>query len=120
MVGGTRGLIDRDVTTIGGVQVTTKLRTALDLGRLLWRFDALAALDGFARLGVPTQSLYDGLEFHGSRQAVSHDLRRRAWLSRERGWRLEVFRNANVYGLSADAGVLLGAAYRRARGTSWN
>ena len=36
-----------------GVRVTTALRTALDLGRLLWRFDALAAIDGFLRLGVP-------------------------------------------------------------------
>ena len=37
---------------VNGIQVTTPLRTALDLGRLLWRFDALAALDGFARAGV--------------------------------------------------------------------
>jgi hypothetical protein len=33
------------------------LRTALDLGRLLWRFDALAAIDGFLRIGVPHELL---------------------------------------------------------------
>ena len=44
-----RGLIPTDVTVVLGVPVTTQLRTALDLGRLLWRFDALAAIDGFLR-----------------------------------------------------------------------
>ena len=38
---------------VQGVRVTTALRTALDLGRLLWRYDALAAIDGFLRIGVP-------------------------------------------------------------------
>jgi hypothetical protein len=50
--GGTRHLNDCDVVEIEGVRVTSPLRTALDLGRLLWRFDALAALDGFLRIGV--------------------------------------------------------------------
>ena len=49
---GTRGLLPSDVMDVGGVLVTTPLRTACDLGRLLWRFDALAAIDGFLRLGV--------------------------------------------------------------------
>jgi hypothetical protein len=48
-----RGLIPSDITVVHGVPVTTGLRTALDLGRLLWRFDALAAIDGFLRVGVP-------------------------------------------------------------------
>ena len=48
-----RGLIPSDITVVQGIQVTTALRTALDLGRLLWRFDALGAIDGFLRLGVP-------------------------------------------------------------------
>jgi hypothetical protein len=52
-----RGLLPTDVTVVEGVQVTTALRTALDLGRLLWRFDALAAIDGFLRLGVPHEVL---------------------------------------------------------------
>jgi len=49
---GTRGLLARDVTQIGGVLVTTPLRTACDLGRFLWRYDALAAIDQFLALGV--------------------------------------------------------------------
>lgn len=52
-----RGLLPSDMTLVHGVRVTTGLRTALDLGRLLWRFDALAAIDGFLRLGVPHELL---------------------------------------------------------------
>lgn len=48
-----RGLTRTDITRVGGVPVTTALRTALDLGRQLWRYDALAAIDGFLRIGVP-------------------------------------------------------------------
>ncbi len=50
---GRRGLLPSDITVVQGVRVTTALRTALDLGRLLWRYDALAAIDGFLRIGVP-------------------------------------------------------------------
>jgi hypothetical protein len=52
-----RGLVPSDITAVHGVRVTTALRTALDLGRLLWRFDALAAIDGFLRIGVPHELL---------------------------------------------------------------
>ena len=52
-----RGLLDTDITQVHGVRTTTALRTALDLGRMLWRFDALAALDGFLRIGVPAELL---------------------------------------------------------------
>ena len=52
-----RGLLARDVEVVHGVRVTTRERTALDLGRLLWRFDALAALDGFLRIGVRRERL---------------------------------------------------------------
>lgn len=52
-----RRLRRRDVTVLHGVPVTTPLRTACDLGRLLWRFDALAALDAFLRLGVDHEVL---------------------------------------------------------------
>ncbi len=48
--GGERDLSAGDVMTIHGVKVTTPLRTALDLGCLLSRRDALAALDGFMRV----------------------------------------------------------------------
>ncbi len=54
-----RGLIASDITEVHGVRVTTGLRTALDLGRLLWRFDALAAIDGFLRCGVPHEAMAD-------------------------------------------------------------
>lgn len=47
--GHTRDLADSDVMTIRGVRVTTPLRTALDLGCILERRDALAALDAFRR-----------------------------------------------------------------------
>lgn len=32
--------------------VTTRLRTACDLGRLLWRYDALAGVDVFTKVDV--------------------------------------------------------------------
>lgn len=69
--GGRRTLGDDDVMIVNGIQVTTPLRTALDLGRLLWRFDALAALDGFARAGVSLRSLEASLpRFRGARGVV--------------------------------------------------
>ncbi|GAB3023411.1 hypothetical protein GCM10011376_34610 [Nocardioides flavus (ex Wang et al. 2016)] len=52
VVSGTRDLTVRDVEAVGGLRVTTPLRTSCDLGRLLWRFDALSAIDGFLRLGL--------------------------------------------------------------------
>ena len=63
-----RGLIPTDITSVHGVPVTTELRTALDLGRLLWRFDALAAIDGFLRIGVPQDELISEIaRFRGYR-----------------------------------------------------
>lgn len=68
---GIRGLSLDDVMIVRGVRVTTPLRTALDLGRLLWRFDALAALDGFLRLGVPYDDLLLAIDrFKGYRGVV--------------------------------------------------
>ncbi len=69
--GGRRQLKDRDVVEIEGVLVTSPLRTALDLGRLLWRLDALAALDGFLRVGVPHAAVLTEIErFRGHRGVV--------------------------------------------------
>ncbi|WP_152364796.1 type IV toxin-antitoxin system AbiEi family antitoxin domain-containing protein [Microlunatus speluncae] len=48
---GTRTLEPDDIEIVNGIRVTTPLRTALDLGRLLKRDAALAALDGLLRLG---------------------------------------------------------------------
>ena len=67
---GIRTLPPDDVMVLHGVRVTTPLRTALDLGRLLWRFDALAALDGFLRLGVPHEHLLLSVERFKGRRGV--------------------------------------------------
>ena len=68
---GTRGLLPRDTVHLGGVEVTTPLRTACDLGRLLWRFDALAAIDGFLRAGVDHAELVQEADrFKGFRGVV--------------------------------------------------
>ncbi|MBO0841540.1 MAG: DUF559 domain-containing protein [Nocardioides sp.] len=45
----TRDLLPRDIMVINGAQVTTPLRTALDLGCNLRRREAMAALNEFAR-----------------------------------------------------------------------
>ncbi len=68
---GVRTLSRDDVVVVRGVRVTTPLRTALDLGRGLWRFDALAALDGFLRLGVPHAHILLSVDrFKGCRGVV--------------------------------------------------
>jgi hypothetical protein len=68
---GIRTLTGADVEHIGGVAVTTPLRTACDLGRLLWRYDALAAIDGFLRLGVAQDELVREVDrFKGHRGVV--------------------------------------------------
>ncbi|MBF4770045.1 hypothetical protein ISU10_19915 [Nocardioides agariphilus] len=48
---GERTVLARDLTEIGGLCVTTPLRTALDLGRFLSRDQAIACLDALLRLG---------------------------------------------------------------------
>ena len=76
---GTRHLTGADIEDAGGVAVTTALRTACDLGRLLWRYDALAAIDGFLRLGVAREQLVGEIDrFKGHRGVVQ--LRRLAAL----------------------------------------
>jgi hypothetical protein len=68
---GVRGLTASDVCIIDGLQVTTPLRTACDLGRLLWRYDALGAIDGFLRLGVAQDEMFGEVErFKGFRGVV--------------------------------------------------
>jgi hypothetical protein len=51
---GERSFAPGDVMTIKGLRVTTPLRTACDLGRLLHRDQALAAMDALAALRVFT------------------------------------------------------------------
>lgn len=51
VMSGERHLAEDDVVSIQGLRVTTPLRTACDLGRLLHRDQAIAALDSLLRLG---------------------------------------------------------------------
>ena len=68
---GVRHLGPADTEEMGGILVTTALRTACDLGRLLWRYDALAAIDGFLRLGVDQDQLILEVDrFKGHRGVV--------------------------------------------------
>lgn len=190
---GVRGLLARDVEEIDGVRLTTPLRTACDLGRLLWRYDALGAIDGFLRLGVDQSHLiaetdrfkgyrgvvqlrrlaplgdtgaesqpesalrlhwhesaipvpprtqiwvyddcgipkfridvgcpdvrygaeYFGEEFHGDEE-VEHDENRIEWLTNRRGWEMDVFTKADVYGRELGAGDRLYCGFVRARAT---
>lgn len=70
-VGGERDLSRGDVTFINGVPVTTPLRTALDLGCVLHRPDALAAMDMFARHhGVTRERLHASLPRYRRRRGV--------------------------------------------------
>ena len=188
---GIRGLESRDTVRLGGIEVTTRLRTACDLGRLLWRFDALATIDGFLRAGVDPEELrqevdrfkgfrgvrqlrhlsalgdpgaesppesalrlhwhdsgipawprtqiweyaddgteifridvgdtkvrfgaeYYGEAFHGE-DVEDADEERIAWLSRERGWHMEVFTKDDVYGRERAAADRLRNQYESAR-----
>jgi len=67
-----RMLANRDIETLHGLRVTTLPRTCLDLGRLTWRYDAIAALDSGLRAGLSRQSLRDDARrfrgFRGVRQ----------------------------------------------------
>lgn len=66
-----RGLLPDDIEMVHGVRVTTPLRTALDLGRMLWRYDALAALDAVLRIGVDHEKLLDEIaRFRGYRGVI--------------------------------------------------
>lgn len=68
---GIRDLLPRDVETVGSLTLTTRLRTACDVGRLLWRYDALAAIDGFLRVGLDHAELIAEVDrFRGHRGVV--------------------------------------------------
>lgn len=69
--GRTRDLADHDIMVIHGIRVTTPERTALDLGCLLKRREAMAALDAFCRWHevTPTQ-LARGAERFKRRRGV--------------------------------------------------
>ncbi|WP_127480946.1 type IV toxin-antitoxin system AbiEi family antitoxin domain-containing protein [Nocardioides pantholopis] len=71
VLSGERTLRADDVVDVHGLRVTSPLRTGLDLGRMLWRPDALAALDQFLALGVSRGELLAGVgRFRGYRGVV--------------------------------------------------
>lgn len=67
--GGERTFAAGDIMEIGGLRVTTPIRTAWDLGRNRWPERSLAAIDQMLRLGVfIKEELLAGLErFRGER-----------------------------------------------------
>lgn len=68
---GERMLLPHEIIELGEVRATSPVRTALDLARLVWRFDALAALDQFVRTGVSPAELASELDrFRGYRGVV--------------------------------------------------
>jgi len=69
MSSGERSLAVRDVTEVQGIQVTTPLRTACDLGRLLHQDAAIAALDSMLRVGTFSRDrlLEEAVRFRGFR-----------------------------------------------------
>lgn len=68
---GTREMSPRDTVEIEGLLATTKLRTACDVGRRLWRYDAIGALDGMLRAGVSQAELMAEVDrFKGFRGVV--------------------------------------------------
>lgn len=72
-VSGERRLLDEDVIDVDGLLVTTPLRTACDLGRLLPRHQALGAMDQLARLEqFSTEALIDAVltRFKGMRGVI--------------------------------------------------
>ncbi|HET7388516.1 MAG TPA: DUF559 domain-containing protein [Nocardioidaceae bacterium] len=69
--GGERDLLPRDIVVISGVQVTTPLRTCMDLGCRLPRWNALAALDMFMRnCAITPAQLYVELPRFAGRRGV--------------------------------------------------
>lgn len=69
--GRTRDLAGQDIMRIGTVDVTTPLRTALDLGCLLRRREAMAALDAFCRVhGLTRADLERGAARYRRRRGV--------------------------------------------------
>ena len=69
--GGERTLEPSDLRSFEGLQVTSPIRTALDLACGLARYEALAALDAFARLhGITTFDLMAQLSRYRGRRGV--------------------------------------------------
>ena len=60
---GERNLIDADIVEVGGIRVTSPLRTAWDLGRVRWTDQAIAGIDAMLGLGrFSREEFLDGIE----------------------------------------------------------
>jgi len=60
---GERNLIDSDVIEVGGIRVTSPIRTAWDLGRVRWTDQAIAGIDVMLGLGLfSKEEFLDGVE----------------------------------------------------------
>ena len=71
MASGVRTLRDSDVMVVSGIRVTTPLRTALDLGRLLAGSTRSRRWTGSCAIGVPHDRLLSEVErFKGERGVV--------------------------------------------------
>ncbi|ANH39834.1 hypothetical protein I601_3428 [Nocardioides dokdonensis FR1436] len=69
--GGERDLAEHDVTRIRGLAVTTRLRTAHDLGRRRWPDEALAGVDAMHRLpGFDHAAFLAGIERYAGRRWI--------------------------------------------------
>ena len=69
--GGERDLRPDDIVTVGGLKVTTPLRTSLDLGCCSSRYQAMATMDAFARVhGVGSAELTALLPRYRRRRGV--------------------------------------------------
>lgn len=67
VLSGERMLLPEDIVETHGLRVTSVLRTSHDLGRLLWRYDALWVLDRALALGVDFDELQDIGRYKGYR-----------------------------------------------------
>lgn len=69
--GGQRDLAPEDVTTVGGIRVTTPLRTACDIGRMRGRWRAIGGLDALRRRwSIPQHELTAMLPRFARRRGV--------------------------------------------------
>lgn len=76
-------------------------------GTVLFRIDIGLEEDHFG-------AEYDGARWHTEAER-DHDQSRRNWMRDERGWWIEVFRSAHVFGAQQDAIQRLAEAHRQAR-----
>lgn len=71
VLGGKRDLLASEIALVGGIRVTTPIRTACDIACLYGRFRAIAVLDAFRRrYGITVAQLTDMLPRYTGRRGV--------------------------------------------------